>query len=195
MKTRLIKLFFGIVMLAIPLTANAQASPKPQGSPENNQAQSAKRTFNHNETIEEKYDKFKDRTSISLNMQLIGVKLDGLAILVTDGYEGNKPMPSKNASEKLPLTFLGVGDERKYKLFHSLIILADDERIRLGDAAYLDLPIRTKYVETMIFAVPYDTFRKIINAKKVEAQLGDTEFTFTEQHLEALRDFYSRIVP
>lgn len=194
MNSELTKSFFGIVMLMVPLAVNAQTPPKPQESPTNNQSQTAKRTFNHNETIEEKYDKFKDRTSVTLNMQLIGEKLDGLQILVTDSYEGNKPKP-KTASEKSPITFLAVGDDRKYKLFHSLIVLADGERIRLGEAAYLDLSMRSKYVETMIFAVTYDTFRKIINAKKVEAQLGETEFTFTEQQLEALRDFNSRIVP
>jgi len=92
--------------------------------------------------------------------------------------------------------FMSTGSKKKYQKSDTLIILANGERFNAGDAIYYnETPVPGGHVELIDFVFPYDTFRKIISAKTVEAQIGETEFTFTEQQLEALRDFYSRIVP
>lgn len=41
--------------------------------------------------------------------------------------------------------------------------------------------------------ISLNQFLKIINAKKIEGELFATQFEFTEEQLEALRDFASRM--
>src|SRR6266478_827911 len=130
---KLSTILIGCAMVAAAATANGQTpSPTPQSSPT---PAEAKRTFKHSETIEDKYDRFKDSTTVSVTMQLMGVKTNGLAMLLSDSYESqgaNRKPPTGNVL----LSFVSAGEESHYKLFHSLIFLADDEHIRMGDGVF-----------------------------------------------------------
>lgn len=189
---KLSTILIGFAMIVVAATASGQTpSPTPQSSPTSAEA---KRTFKHSETIEDKYDRFKDSTTVSVTMQLMGVKTNGLAMLLSDSYAGqgaNRKPPTGNVL----LSFVSAGDESHYKLFHSLIFLADDERIRMGDGVFIDLPLSYRVVESVTFGLPRDTLRKLASAKKIEFQLGPTEFTFSDSQLEAIRDFESRLNP
>jgi hypothetical protein len=154
---------------------------------------SSRTTFNHNETIKQEYDRFKDVTSVSMTLQLRGDKRDRLALILVHTFSGEKP--PKKTDERLRLLFMAAGSTKKYAKWNMLIILANGERFNAGEASYYDDTAPGKDVELIAFVYPFDIFRRIVSAKKVEAQLGETEYTFTEQKLEALRDYFSRLVP
>jgi hypothetical protein len=51
------------------------------------------------------------------------------------------------------------------------------------------------FMEWMFIDMKPEQFLKIANAKKVEFRLGNTSFEFTEDQMNTVRDFASRIKP
>ena len=171
------------------------------------QSSESKRKFKHRGKIETKYDKFKDQTTVRLNpyyVQGTAPKLDptaGIEITASFVYAGQK----LNAPPDI--VSFGIvsasADAFKYEQDRGLIALVDGERIDLGqmereDASYKKYPYvisNRYYVETLSAPIKYELFLKIANAKIVEMQIGKKEFKLKDEHLEALRDLASRMIP
>jgi hypothetical protein len=49
--------------------------------------------------------------------------------------------------------------------------------------------------QEIAISLPYETFLRIAQGKKVQIRMGPREFKLGENHLEALRDLASRTVP
>jgi hypothetical protein len=147
--------------------------------------------------VEVKYDKFKDTTSVTLTLQLIKkVALlstgEDLSLSLVSSFDGKKPtlMP-----DDINGFFLSVSKKKQYSNSHSWIVLADDERIRLGDGVYKGEEGAVRAAEVIIYSISLANLKKIASAKKVETQIGNAEFTLTEPQLQSLKDFYKQIIP
>ncbi len=92
--------------------------------------------------------------------------------------------------------FLSISKKKQYSTSHSWIILADEERVKLGDGEYQGGGGNdSKAAEVIFHSISLENLRKITNAKKVEMQLGNTEFTLTESQVKTLKEFYRQITP
>lgn len=145
--------------------------------------------------IEVKYDKFKDKTTVTLMLE-VSVKLvpkEDLVFGSASAFDGKKPT---SIPDKHVFTFISNSKLKQYEFYNSLIILADDERIKLGNAtSYIPGKSDFEPSEIMIYTLTSENLKKIVGAKKVEMQLGKTEFTLTEPQLEAIKEFYKQIIP
>jgi hypothetical protein len=139
---------------------------------------------------ETKYDKFKDETNITVVIQLSETSIENLSLTLGTSFSGKKP-PS--APKDIISFFLSVNTRKQYSISHSWIILADEERIKLGDGEYQGTGSSTKAAEVIFYSMSPENLRKIANAKKVEIQLGNKEFTLTESQVKNLKDFYERV--
>lgn len=144
--------------------------------------------------VEIKYDKFKDRTTVSLKLPIVNNPLQSeeLYLGMTSAFNGNKPT---SIPDSVYSFFLSVTKTKQYSLSHSWIVLADEERIRLGDGQYLGEGGELKAAEVIIYSLSSENLKKIASAKKVEMQLGSKEFALTDSQLASLKEFYKQLVP
>jgi hypothetical protein len=152
----------------------------------------AKRKFNHSYSIEQKYDKFKDLTMVTLNPKLdeIGVVPDSL--LVDYIYSGNTfAMPSR-------IHFVMLTGSRDWQFLglKQVKFLLDDD-LRMSFDASQDGSVGSSgiVVETITLDIPTVNYLRIVNSRKTELQVGSREFALSDAKLEALRDLASRLNP
>lgn len=144
--------------------------------------------------VETKYDKFKDKTTVTLmlEMNIRLVPKEDLVFGSSSSFDGKKPT---SIPDKLVFTFISNSKIKQYEFSNSLIILADDERIRLGDAKYIGGTSSFEPSEIMIYTVSLENLKKIVAAKKIEMQIGKTEFALNDAQLNAVKEFYKQIIP
>jgi hypothetical protein len=142
--------------------------------------------------VTQDYDRFKDLTTVSLEMQLTGEAPRGLAVKAVQSFGGKAPA---KAPDKILLAFVSAGDKQEYAIEHGLIFLADGERLKVDNSAYMKDRAGSGYIEMMVIAVPLETLKKVANAHKVEAQLGETEFELDDKQRASLKQFLSFVVP
>jgi hypothetical protein len=142
--------------------------------------------------IETKYDRFDDRTLVQLDvMQVMGGKFDGIYISANYSCKGDV----KNCKpEKILLGVMAVVKGGVYDVPGNLTVLADEERFPLGNmtrAGSKDIMPEWNITGTLFgVLIPYDTFSKIVQSKKVEMRFDSTEFELYEGHLDALRKLW-----
>jgi hypothetical protein len=171
-----------IILLAVLLSGHNQVSA---------QTNENSKVLNN---VVTKYDKFKDKTSVSLALQISGspIPFEGLSLFVVTSFDGDKP---KATPELIGFGLTAIGKSKQYSTSHSLICIADGERIRLGDGIYSGQMKESMSIELMFYMPESSFIQKIANAKKVEAQLGSTEFTLNENQLKLIKEFYSKVTP
>ncbi|MDT5062238.1 MAG: hypothetical protein QOH63_2697 [Acidobacteriota bacterium] len=77
----------------------------------------------------------------------------------------------------------------KYKDNHRISIYVDDVKFRSGDTReWFSAPGKISSETYVTPRLSYDDFLKLIGAKKVEMEFGQTRFTLSQENLEALRD-------
>jgi hypothetical protein len=105
--------------------------------------------------------------------------------------------PRLRARPMLEIHFISVSKEAKYRDSHDVTILADGVRAPLaGQTQYKSGKGPNKLVQEVVRAtITYDTLFKLIQARRVTAQLSSTQFELTNNHLEALREVASLMVP
>ena len=156
-----------------------------------------KREFNHppfsrdlsaNYYLEEKYDKYKDFSSVNMILKLNQLKAD-LSIGAYFIYTGK----TLTTPTQIVLRFVSKSKDWEYLRNSILDFLVDGNRIRVGEMKR-DGTVGSGYVlEFLTIKIPVETFLEIINGTNVEGKLFTTEFKLTEQQLEAFRDFASRM--
>jgi hypothetical protein len=155
------------------------------------------RKFDHNETITVAYDKFENYTSATMDpMMPLTVlsadhdlrELDFSAFYFCLGEKLHAP-------DKVTLQFVAHSSEPWYRdHVRGLVLLVDGKRLTLGNTEWRRGDIVTGIAyESLAVAVSLKDFITTVNAKRVEGQLGGTEFALSRENLEALRDLASRM--
>jgi len=157
--------------------------------------ESVHRTFNHHQKLITKYDKFKDYTLVLLDYDSSRIKLNSLFLQCFFGYEGktiSKPI------EKVGLRIMSASDEEKFgNQPPELIVLADGERLRLGNMYRENIEFSQSggIYEYLVNTIDANDFVRIAKSARVEVQIGSDELQLSGDYLEALRDLASRMNP
>jgi hypothetical protein len=180
-------LIAALVLLTIS-TALAQTNLPPKGK------------YKHDKKIEASYDKFKDETTISLKSLRPLPIIHPVTLYIVPTFR----FPGKTVSlpDHVSLWFYSTSKDWQFLDYRQLLVVADGERFDFGETARVqsnvDANRYTRHVnvsETLGVMIPLNSFLKIINSKSVEIRLGQIEFKLAPDHLEALRDFASRMQP
>ncbi|HEY0006375.1 MAG TPA: hypothetical protein VGB17_16455 [Pyrinomonadaceae bacterium] len=183
MKKILPALFICLISLSL---ANAQGDDIP-----------ARGKYKHHKPIETKYDKFKDETRVRVKyLSVTNKKLGAIDISATYYYQGQTP----SKPDSITLSFSSTSREWAFLNNRELAIIADGQRFLYDDAALVNARLNSgPYVESvserLSVPLPLADFLKIINSKSVQMKLGRFDFSLAQDHLEALRDFASRMNP
>jgi hypothetical protein len=153
---------------------------------------SQEKQFKHKEKIEATYDKFKDRTTLVLEYMEVGG--GDLVWMGAVAFASGRAYPS--ASDPVFLGFSLHNERWRCLDGCEVVFLVNGERLRLGVAENMDREIlagRYGAVERVGVAVPFEVFKKIAFADRVEFQIGTDEGFLKAEQFAALRDFASRI--
>lgn len=191
-------LSFAVLITGAMLGLAQPANPTPQ------------RVFAHDAKIETNYDQVKDITTVRLNpMQVYGEPLasrnyvggDEARFYASFTYAGR----TLNGQPKRVLfSLISTAADWKYTDFRKLTAVVDGKGLKLGPLEHVpsftvNAPANANsddYIRQEIaVSLPYETFLRIAQGRKVRIRMGPREFKLEEHHLEALRELASRIVP
>ncbi len=141
------------------------------------------------------YNAAQDKTSVVLGFSDVGGEAGcGLYISANASYPGKSVV----SPAEVKLTIMRITPEEKIKSapLRDLTFIPDGEAMNLGlmETASQQTIMDLRW-ETLQIAVPYGSFVKIANAKTVEAKLGAAKFVLTENNLNFMRQFASRLKP
>ena len=112
----------------------------------------------------------------------------GLYLSANGFYQGKAAVPPS----KITLVIMRITPEEKIKSapLRNLTLIADGEMMNLGvmetASQQTNMDLR---LETLQLSIPYESFLKISNGKRVEAKLGSAKFALTENNLSFMRQF------
>lgn len=163
------------------LTASVRPEPE-EGAEEEEEETAAE--------ITDKYDRFKDVTVVRTSRMLLRGGRRAIRIFAEYSFAGKNP----TKPEKVSLYFYASAARPLFREDDfELNFLVDDERVaagvmRLSDEEKTKSTVR----QTVVITLPYETFARIANGKKVELQIGALEYTMTDLHLDAFRRLLAR---
>lgn len=145
------------------------------------------KTFRNSKRFSVEYDKFKDRTQVQVGpFVLSNGDLYMTARFLFPGENVKEPVP------QFALWFQASAREWKFLKHRHLSVVADGERMGLGEGAYDgNLKRRGGTSESLGFLIPAVSFEKISKAQSVEIRVGQSELKLNDEHKEAFRDLYS----
>jgi len=159
-----------------------------------------KSTDSAGQTVERKYDRFKDETTVTLKRQRI---LDSksprqvLEMAAKATFKGEKPTDLFDAVQ---VVFTSSAEKSPYSESLELNFIVDGVRVRGAKArvarSYNPAPLLApdlKLAEDIIAFVNIDAIREVVGGKKVDMQLGSTELTLDATTLNNLRKFASSV--
>ncbi|HET6892715.1 MAG TPA: hypothetical protein VFH31_16545 [Pyrinomonadaceae bacterium] len=170
----------------------------------------AQRIFTHNGTIETSYDQVKEITTVRLNpMQVYGEPLASSQYIGGDEASFNASFTYSGRTlraqpKSILFSLTSTSQDWKYTDFRKLTALVDGRRLTIGPLEHVpsftvNAPANANsddYISQGIaISLPYKTFLRIANGKKVQIRMGPREFELGENHLEALRYLATRMVP
>jgi hypothetical protein len=152
--------------------------------------------YKHKIRIKEEYDRFKDQVSVNTKFELpLGLRgFVGMAqIWMVALYNTKGEVPA--VPDTVAMGFETQTEGWVHLRGAKVIALADSERIDLGHFKSIQSEVlyAGRVMEVIGASVPLADFLKIANAKKVLMRIGGTEIKLKDDHLEALRDFASRM--
>jgi hypothetical protein len=144
----------------------------------------ANRKFNHSFELSSDYDRFENSTKVQLRIPINSME----SMYLYFGFNGERIKQSPKQ-----IVFQYFGDSRKFFLpVKDFVVLTDRDRFRIK---IIQLPELDNGKIPFAAVIDYPTFLRIANGETVEMKIGETELTFDEQSLEALKDFASRTNP
>lgn len=144
----------------------------------------ANRKFNHSFELTNNYDRFEDSTKVELRIPINSVETMYFQFL----FNGDRIKQSPKQ-----ILFQYFGNSNKFPLpVEDFVVLTDRDRFRIK---IIQLPELDNGKIPFAAVIDYPTFLRIANGESVEMKIGETELTFDEQSLEALKDFASRTNP
>jgi hypothetical protein len=150
-------------------------------------------TYNHKKEIKANYDSFKDRTQVALSPLKVGAGWeDDISLAVTYLYPGRTPA----VPEKVAFWIYSSSKDWKFLRNREVLVIADGERIDLGDAVRISSDVnRGSVSEVLGVGMPIQAFLKIANSSSLQMRVGTHELKFAADHYEAIKDFASRMHP
>lgn len=142
--------------------------------------------------ITDKYDRFKDVTIVRTSRMLLRGSSRTIRTFAEYTFAGT----STTKPEKISLYFYASSARPVFQVDNlELNFLVDDERVAAGTMRLADEE-KTKSTirQTIVVTVPFDTFARIANGKKVELQIGTLEYKLTDMHLDAFRRLLARSI-
>lgn len=154
--------------------------------------------------VSEKYDRFKDSTTISTSTIVVRNSPDenySLGMSASFTYKGDKPVRPESVTLKFQANSLRnmfVNEDDREVTF-----LIDGERFKAGalrlnseETAATNAPSpnlkNTIFKTTWSIVLPTDTFEKMMNAQKVEMQIGSIEAQLGDRHLSVFKNLMAR---
>jgi hypothetical protein len=168
------------------------------------------RIFTHNAKIETRYDQAKEITTVRLiPMQVYGEPLASSKYVGSDEASFNASFTYSGRTlraqpKRVLLSLISTSEDWKYTDFRKLTALVDGKRLKLGPLEYVpsftvNAAANSKtddYISQEIaISLPFETFVRIANGKQVQIRMGPREFDLEKNHLEALRDLATWMVP
>ncbi len=144
--------------------------------------------------VSSQYDKFKDVTLV--RVETMPVVNPGLSLAL--GFSGSYPGRVPITPRFVTAYFSSASNQEHGRYEHNtgVIVLADGERFRLGAATRSIRRIAgDAHLEFMSLDIPFKKLKWIIRAKKVEIQIGNTEFVLSPDYMKALRQFVRSFSP
>jgi hypothetical protein len=150
--------------------------------------------FKHNALIVTRYDKPTKRMKTVLEHP-VSLSHGGDALYLSASFFFTDP--KLRTRPMLDIALVSVSKEAKYGASHDVKILADGARSAMvGQVQYQSGKDAHGLVREIAHAtITYETLFNLIQARRVTAQIGSTEFELTGNHLEALREIASLMVP
>ncbi|HEX8473304.1 MAG TPA: hypothetical protein VF666_04685 [Pyrinomonadaceae bacterium] len=183
------KLFLTIALLIVcaaapSLAQRKRACPVPPPSP-----------FKHNASIVTSFDRASRGMRTTLEHPRVLARNDGELYLLASFIHQDPRMPLNRL--KVDIVFYSTSTHVKYRDAHDLVFMTDGRQFPFAgtSAQYRSERSGGQIVESTRVSVPYDVLLNLINSKKVAARVGATEFEFSHNHLEALRELASLITP
>lgn len=146
--------------------------------------------------INEKYDRFEDRTTVTLrDIKVAGTTYESLIIGAIFAFSGTKVT---SRPEKIAITAVSMVKGYNFMESTNLVFITDGVRLPLGSMNRIS---REELIKGMVQAeglmafISYDEFMKIAKAKSVEARLGEVEFTLTAKQLKGFTEFAKKMTP
>jgi len=192
-----------ILTLAIVITSATFGRPQDANT-------TPQRILTYSGEIETSYDKVKEVTTVRLNpMQVYGEPLSSSNYIGADEAKFNVsftyPGRTLRAQPKRVLfSLVSTSEDWKYTDFRKLTALVDGKRLNLGPMEQIpsftvnpsaNVNSDDYIIQGIAISLRYKTFLRIANGKRVQIRMGPREFELTRNHLEALRDLATRMVP
>lgn len=140
------------------------------------------------------YDQAQNVTRITLDpIILISRRHEELRLGVAAAHPGER----RQTPAEVALVFVSLsatGDNR-YENSRSLAVVADQERLALGETQRAATSQNSVAIETLSVAVPFDKFARIARAEKVQVKLGFTSLTLTPEQITSLRAAAAYMAP
>jgi hypothetical protein len=161
-----------------------------------------KSKFKHRGKIQATYDPAQDRTVVAFQPYVVTANFHDRneSIAITAGFIH----PGQALASRPQFIEFGVlsqsrgGWQFEKENERELTLVIDGETIKLG-AMKLVTARRFElgrgalfYREDLAFTLPYESFVKMANAKKVAVKVGKTGLKLANEHLEVMRDLMSR---
>jgi hypothetical protein len=137
---------------------------------------------NSEQQVNTEYMPDKNMTVVMLRKMAFNNRCSPL-LVAEFSYEGQTPQPP----ESVKLGFI-----ENHFTDKELIIVADDETFRLGKLALMQFHQGNAcrpLIRSVGLVVERDKFLKIAKASKLQARVEDYLLPFTNEHIEALREF------
>ncbi len=146
--------------------------------------------------VETRYDKDKDQLEVEITQLPIAVDNSKLAFLgVTAVFNGQKTI-SKPDEILFIVSVVTVG---KYKYPQINQVSLNSEGKNFGEITMLNLDQRkfseNEYLETIGTRMKFDIFKKFVASKKVNFQMGDSNFEVGQPQILKLIEFEKAINP
>lgn len=141
---------------------------------------------NKGELVKTEYDPKKNVTQITFNpITIASRKLEELRLGAVTGYPGKE----KTRPKEIVLVFLALSptEMNKYESARKLTVIADGERIALGETQRTSQAQGGLYIESLMITIPTDLFVRIVWSKELILKLGFTVVELSPAHITTLR--------
>ena len=141
--------------------------------------------------IETIYDRGKDQTTVRMNrMQISGETARYHSLYLAPAY--SFPGRVLRMPEIIDFELQTVVKARRLKIDLYVLFVIDGEKIFLSSNRWgvkKPVPGRPWVGERLVFRMPYETLRKLANAKEALIRMDGIDFELNEDHRRALRSF------
>lgn len=147
-------------------------------------------------SIQVKYDKFENRTSVALwDMPLAGAGSD-IKLSLSHSFIGPLTKRINNpSSDKVLIVFSAEREIETLGVPPAVVLLLNGERVKL-QLRWMDNVIGTTDYHTRAYILmPIEFIKRMATAKSVEGKIGYSEFHFTRTNLVSVRKFLQALAP